>query len=58
MKQNMGCLALGRAACFAAVNLSPAATNKTVRVVSADLQQTSGPLNTMFKRCVGAGRAK
>lgn len=27
------------------------------RIISADLQQTNGPLNTMFKRCVGAGRA-
>ena len=34
-----------------------AATNETPRLISADLQQTNGPLNTMFKRCVGAGRA-
>ena len=27
------------------------------RIISIDLQQTNGPLNTMFKRCVGAGRA-
>jgi xylan 1,4-beta-xylosidase len=27
------------------------------RIISADLQQTNGPLNTMFKFCVGAGRA-
>jgi len=27
------------------------------RVVSADLHQVKGPLNTMFKECVGAGRA-
>ncbi|MEO7932610.1 MAG: glycoside hydrolase [Chthoniobacterales bacterium] len=27
------------------------------RTVSADLRQVGGPLNTMFKRCVGAGRA-
>jgi xylan 1,4-beta-xylosidase len=40
-----------------AVNLSAAATNDSVRVVSADLRQTNGLLNTMFKRCVGAGRA-
>src|SRR5512134_2905759 len=32
------------------------ATN-AVRTVSADLRETNGPLNTMFKRCVGAGRA-
>jgi len=42
---------------FAATNLSGAATNETVRFVSADLLQTNGPLDTMFKRCVGAGRA-
>lgn len=45
------------AASFAALTLSGAAANETVRVVSADLKETSGPLNTMFKRCVGAGRA-
>lgn len=57
MKRKLCSLALGLAACCAAVNLSLAATNEAVRVVSADLQQTNGPLNTMFKRCVGAGRA-
>ncbi|MGA2543064.1 MAG: glycoside hydrolase [Verrucomicrobiota bacterium] len=42
---------------YAAVDLSVAATNETARLVSADLRQTNGPLDTMFKRCVGAGRA-
>jgi Glycosyl hydrolases family 39 len=42
---------------FAALTLSGAAANDAVRMVSADLMETSGPLNTMFKRCVGAGRA-
>ncbi|HEY5345193.1 MAG TPA: glycoside hydrolase, partial [Verrucomicrobiae bacterium] len=55
MKQKMFCLAL--AACFAAVNLSHATTNETPRLISADLQQTNGPLDTMFNFCVGAGRA-
>ena len=32
-------------------------TNETPRLISADLQQTNGPLDTMFKFCVGAGRA-
>jgi hypothetical protein len=45
------------AAFLASINLSCAATNETVRLVSADLRQTNGPLNTMFKFCVGAGRA-
>lgn len=27
------------------------------RIISADLQQTNGPLDTMFNFCVGAGRA-
>jgi xylan 1,4-beta-xylosidase len=27
------------------------------RVISADLQEESDPFNTMFKRCIGAGRA-
>ncbi len=51
-------IALGLAAFFVPARL-PASTisNETVRVVSADLQQVAGPLNTMFKRCVGAGRA-
>jgi len=52
-----GCLALGLAAFFAAMDLSAAATNETARLISADLQQTKGPLDTMFKFCVGAGRA-
>lgn len=45
------------AASFAAITLSGAAANDAVRVVFADLKEPSGPLNTMFKRCVGAGRA-
>ena len=57
MKQNIDCIALGLAAFFAAVNLSSAATTETPRLVSADLRQTNGPLDTMFKFCVGAGRA-
>ena len=36
-----------------AVVAAPAAE----RVVSADLRRIKGPLNTMFKACVGAGRA-
>ena len=36
-----------------------AATNPVVseRVINADFTAMQGPLNTMFKRCVGAGRA-
>jgi xylan 1,4-beta-xylosidase len=38
--------------------ISAATTNALPeRMVFADLQQTNGPLNTMFKFCVGAGRA-
>ena len=38
--------------------ISGTATNELPeRIISADLQQTNGPLNTMFKFCVGAGRA-
>ena len=29
----------------------------TDRVITADFHQVQGPLNTMFKKCVGAGRA-
>jgi xylan 1,4-beta-xylosidase len=51
------CLALGFATLFALRASSSAATNETPRLISADLQQTNGSLNTMFKFCVGAGRA-
>ena len=47
----------GLAALFAALTLSGAAADEAGRVVSADLKEMNGPLNTMFKRCVGAGRA-
>jgi len=57
MKQKISCLSLGLLILLTAVDLSGAATNAAVRVISADLQQTDGPLNTMFKFCVGAGRA-
>jgi xylan 1,4-beta-xylosidase len=45
---------------FLLAEISPAAeTNSPVtdRVISADVRQVQGPLNTMFKRCIGAGRA-
>ncbi len=29
----------------------------TDRVITVDFRQVQGPLNTMFKKCVGAGRA-
>jgi xylan 1,4-beta-xylosidase len=57
MKRKMCSLALGLAAFFAAIDLSGAVTNEAIRFVSADMRQTNGPLDTMFKRCVGAGRA-
>ncbi|HUK81700.1 MAG TPA: glycoside hydrolase [Verrucomicrobiae bacterium] len=57
MKQKKCCLALCVATGFASSDLSGAATTETGRVVSADLKQINGPLNAMFKRCVGAGRA-
>src|SRR2546430_16323528 len=50
-------LAPGLAALIATAALSAADTNEVVRTVSADLKQVNGPLNTMFKHCVGAGRA-
>ena len=42
---------------LAAVDGPAAKTNETPRLISADLQQTNGPLDTMFNFCVGAGRA-
>ena len=50
-------LALALAAFVAGANWSTAAANETTRLVSGDLKQTNGPLDTMFKFCVGAGRA-
>jgi xylan 1,4-beta-xylosidase len=57
MTRKICCLVLGFAALHTAADFSEAATNETARIISADLRQTSGPLDTMFKRCVGAGRA-
>jgi xylan 1,4-beta-xylosidase len=57
IKSKTCCLALGLAAFFATADLSHATTNETPRLISADLQQTNGPLDTMFNFCVGAGRA-
>jgi len=51
------CFALGLAVFFATADWSSADTNGTIRMISADILQTNGPLNSMFKRCVGAGRA-
>jgi len=56
MKTIIG-FALGLAAWFATADLVQADTNETARIISADLRQTNGPLDTMFKFCVGAGRA-
>src|SRR6476661_3630631 len=41
-------------ACFA---LTPLPVRAAGRVVSADVGRIKGALNTMFKTCVGAGRA-
>ena len=42
----------------AAKGISGTTTNgRPERIIFADLQQTNGPLNAMFKFCVGAGRA-
>jgi xylan 1,4-beta-xylosidase len=57
MKAKPGLFALTFAVWLAAVEASPANDAAPVRLIAADLQQTNGPLNTMFKRCVGAGRA-
>ena len=36
---------------------APASPRPADRTISADLRDVKGPLNTMFKACVGAGRA-
>lgn len=50
-------LAASVAVVLAAGDLFGGTTNLQSRLISGDLQQNVGPLNTMFKRCVGAGRA-
>jgi hypothetical protein len=42
---------------IATAALPPVGADEVVRAVFADLRQASGPLNPLFKRCVGAGRA-
>ena len=49
--------AVARAVVLTFVALSPTSASATDRAVSADVRQVKGPLNTMFKACVGAGRA-
>ncbi|HEV2454739.1 MAG TPA: glycoside hydrolase [Verrucomicrobiae bacterium] len=41
----------------AALNVNTLFGDPVERVISADLRDTNGPLNTMFNFCVGAGRA-
>ena len=48
------CLTLLLAGICPAANTNPPVTD---RVIAADFRQVQGPLNTMFKKCVGAGRA-
>jgi xylan 1,4-beta-xylosidase len=50
-------LLLGASLLFTGSNLSRLEAAETPRLVAADLGQTNGPLDTMFKFCVGAGRA-
>lgn len=57
MKWKMVCLAAVLAAAFFNGNLSGSPADLTQRLISADLQQTNGALNTLFNFCVGAGRA-
>src|SRR5580658_7654421 len=57
MKQELRSLALGVAALFSCIHSSGAATGEVPRVIAVDLRETNGPLDTMFKMCVGAGRA-
>jgi xylan 1,4-beta-xylosidase len=50
----LACLMLLLAGFCPAENTNLPVTN---RVIAADFRQVQGPLNTMFKKCVGAGRA-
>jgi xylan 1,4-beta-xylosidase len=53
------CLAIGLAAFLIGIFPLVAATNEVLheRLITADLRQVQGPLSTVFKQCVGAGRA-
>jgi xylan 1,4-beta-xylosidase len=46
---------------FISENLIPQKSKQNMlvqqRVINADFSKSAGPLNTMFKECVGAGRA-
>lgn len=57
MKWKMVYLAAVLAAAFCNGKLSGSPADLPERLISADLQQTDGALNTMFNFCVGAGRA-
>ena len=59
MKRTIPRLIIGLVASVIGILPLVAATNEAPRerVITADLQQVKGPLNTMFKQCVGAGRA-
>ncbi len=57
MKRKINLLVFSVTALWATLDFSRATTNETPRFISADLQQTNGPLHTMFEFCVGAGRA-
>jgi xylan 1,4-beta-xylosidase len=59
MKNNLLRLAASLAALVIGMFPLAAATNETLpeRLVSANLRQVQGPFDTMFKQCVGAGRA-
>jgi xylan 1,4-beta-xylosidase len=56
-KEKIKSLIMGLTAFITATLISNAAIGETPRFVTADLKQTNGTLNTMFKFCVGAGRA-
>jgi len=59
MKQTTSRLVIGLAAFLIGSLPLVVAANETPRerLITADLQQVKGLLNTMFKQCVGAGRA-
>jgi xylan 1,4-beta-xylosidase len=57
MKKMLSHAILGLALPLAGLNMNAAFADEMPRLVAADLQQPSKPLDEMFKFCVGAGRA-
>ena len=57
MKRQISSAILALALIFPSIESSGTAAGGSMRRIAVDLRDTNGPLDTMFKTCVGAGRA-